>query len=405
VAVPGQELFTRVATALGADEWRRWWELPAAQQPDWGDQWLVGKVRSDLAGMPPLVERAEVDRLRELLADVATGHRQVVQAGDCAEDPEDCVPAVLSRKVGLLAAVAGVMRARTGRPTLLAGRIAGQFAKPRSNDTVRHGEIELPAYRGHLVNGPEPELGARRPDPLRMPACYRAAHAAVTYLRDESGPHGDPAVWTSHEALLLDYEVPLVRRDEHGALWLASTHWPWIGERTRDVGGAHVDLLARVDNPVACKLGSRTTVEQVLGLCARLDPDRTPGRLTFIARFGAGQAVRHLPRLVAAVRAAGHPVIWLCDPMHGNTVRGPRGRKVRFVETMVMEVREFQEAVRAAGGVPGGLHLEATHEDVDECVPDEKGMHSMDDERYRTLCDPRLNHEQALAVAAEWGWA
>jgi 3-deoxy-7-phosphoheptulonate synthase len=368
------------------------------QQPDWGNDWLIGKVRADLAGMPTLVPSNEIEWLRVLLGEVALGSRMVVQAGDCAEDPEECVPDVLSRKIGLLDMVAGVLRTRSGLPVLRVGRIAGQFAKPRSQDTVYHDGAALPSYRGPLVNGPEPEVDARRPDPLRLVACYRAASDATAYLRAATGA----TLWTSHEALILDYELPFVRRAEDGSLFLTSTHWPWIGERTRDLTGVHVTLLASVRNPVACKVGPSATVDEVLGLCERLDPDRAPGRLTLVPRMGAGPAGRRLPELVAKVKAEGHPVIWLCDPMHANTITAGNDRKIRLLPTVLREVREFHDAVAAAGGAAGGLHLETTPHDVQECVWDEAVARTVDDSRYTTLCDPRLNSAQAVAVAMAW---
>jgi 3-deoxy-7-phosphoheptulonate synthase len=398
VAGPRQQIHSEYLEPLTDEEIIAWKSLPAMQQPDWGNDWLIGKVRADLLALPALVHRAEIEQLRALLADVALGARVIVQAGDCAEDPAECVEDELSRKVGLLDALAGVLRINTGLPVLRVGRIAGQFAKPRSRETVYHDGAILPAYRGPLVNGPEPEIGARRPDPLRLVACCRAATTASGYLRAAT----EPTVWTSHEALILDYELPFVRRDEDGSLFLTSTHWPWIGERTRDLDGVHVTLLSSVRNPAACKVGPNATTEQVLGLCGRLDPDREPGRLTLIVRFGAGTVARRLPELVKAVRVAGHPVIWLCDPMHANTIPASNGRKIRLLPTMLREVGEFQEAVAVGGGVAGGLHLETTPHDVLECVDDEATARTVDDSRYTTLCDPRLNVAQAIAVVSTW---
>ncbi|WP_407782646.1 3-deoxy-7-phosphoheptulonate synthase [Actinophytocola sp.] len=383
---------------LTDEEMTAWRSFPAMQQPDWGNDWLIGRVSADLTAMPALVRRNEIERLRGLLAEVALGERTIVQAGDCAEDPDECVEDVLSRKVGLLDALAGMMRTNTGVPVVRVGRIAGQFAKPRSRETVHHNGTELPVYRGPLVNGPAPEAGARLPDPLRLVACYRAAATATEYLRAAT----KPTVWTSHEALILDYELPLVRRSEDGHLFLTSTHLPWIGDRTRDLDGVHVRLLSAVRNPVACKIGPNATAEQVLGLCDRLDPAREPGRLTLVARLGAGVAAHRLPELVTVVRAAGHPVIWLCDPMHANTVVASNGRKIRLLPTVLREVGEFQDAVTSAGGIAGGLHLETTPHDVLECVDDEAAAGTLDNRRYTTLCDPRLNIAQALTVVSAW---
>ncbi|SHE94286.1 3-deoxy-7-phosphoheptulonate synthase [Streptoalloteichus hindustanus] len=390
-------------TALSAEDRRRWRALPALQQPDWGERWLVDEVTSDLAALPPLVEPGEVRTLRRLLAEVAAGRLQVVQAGDCAEDPAECVPEVLTRKVGLLDLIAGVVRLNADRPVVRVGRIAGQFAKPRSRPTEWHDGRELPAFRGHLVNGPEPDPATRRPDPLRLLTCYHAARTAMAFLRTSQtgwAPSAEAPLWTSHEALLLDYELPQVRRVA-GRTLLTSTHWPWIGDRTRQVDGAHVRLLAVVDNPVACKVGPSMTAAELVALCARLDPGRVPGRLTLIARMGADAVGTALPPLVEAVRAAGHPVVWLCDPMHGNTVTTRDGWKTRFLDAVVREVREFQDAVTRAGGVDGGLHLETTPHPVRECVWDERESAALGAD-YTTCCDPRLNPEQAVAVASAW---
>ncbi len=354
-----------------------------------------------LAALPPLVEAEALSRLRGLLAGVAAGQAQVVQAGDCAEDPAECTAGDVERKVGLLNVLAGVMRAITHQPVVRVGRIAGQYAKPRSARTEWVGGVEIPVYRGHMVNGPEPDLDARRPDPQRLLAGYRAASQIMANLSPTPRARIEPAVWTSHEALLLDYEIPMRRRDREGRVALTSTHWPWIGERTRQLDGAHVALLADVVNPVACKVGPRMTVADLLGLCARLDPEREPGRLTLIARLGADATMDLLPPLVRAVRAAEHPVIWLVDPMHANTVTTTEGRKTRVVETIIREVTAFQVAVRTAGGIPGGVHLETTPDAVTECVDARLGTDRIG-ENYTTLCDPRLNPRQAVSVVSAW---
>ncbi|MFB7663091.1 3-deoxy-7-phosphoheptulonate synthase [Kitasatospora sp. NPDC056138] len=388
----------------GADAWS---SAPARQQPDWYDPLRAATVRAELARLPGLVTWEEIQVLRMLLAEAAAGGYQVIQAGDCAEDPAECEPGQVARKVGLLDALAGVMKVNTGRPVIRIGRIAGQFAKPRSAPTETVEGVELPVYRGHLVNSPAPTARERRADPERMLSCYRAADRATAFLRQRTGgwtpPTGAP-VWTSHEALVLDYELPLLRRTPTGRTMLASTHLPWIGERTRQPDGPHVQMLAEVANPVACKVGPTTTARELVELCARLDPGREPGRLTLIARIGAAKAATALPPLVAAVRAAGHPVVWLCDPMHGNTVRAPGGLKTRSVQTLIEEVVAFQQAVADGGGVPAGLHLETTPEAVSECVWSEARLDGVG-ERYTSLCDPRLNPQQAIGVAGAWGVA
>ncbi|MYR70713.1 MULTISPECIES: 3-deoxy-7-phosphoheptulonate synthase [unclassified Streptomyces] len=381
---------------------------PAPHQPAWEDAAQVARVRTELAARPPLVSSGDVHLLRSLLARVAAGEAQVIQAGDCAEDPDECTAGHVARKAALLDLMAGALGLLTHRPVLRAGRIAGQYAKPRSRPSETVGGVELPVFRGHMVNSPEPDPDARRPDPLRLLTGYMAARDVLRHLgwppSAGAGGHGTGArVWTSHEALLLDYEVPMLRRDDEGRLLLASTHWPWIGERTRQVDGAHVALLAEVANPVACKVGPRMTAEDLLALCSRLDPEREPGRLTLIARMGAGTVADALPPLVAAVHGAGHPVIWLTDPLHGNTVTAPGGLKTRFVGTVAREAAAFRRAVEDAGGVAGGLHLETTPDAVAECVEDASAVHRVGEGAYTTFCDPRLNPDQALSVISAWG--
>lgn len=292
------------------------------QQPEWADAELVAATRADLARLPALASRDEVDQLSRLLAEVAAGRRTVLQAGDCAEE--------------------------------------------------------------------------------RLLARYHAAAAAMAFLRARTGESGVPAVWTSHEALLLDYEVPLLRRQRGGDILLSSTHWPWIGDRTRQLDGAHVRMLATVVNPVACKVGPSMTPDELVRLCHRLDPNREPGRLTLITRLGANHVSRLLPSLVEAVRTEGHPVIWMCDPMHGNTVPTPSGRKTRHVPQSMHEVRDFRAILAASGGIAGGLHLEATPEQVTECLSAEMRPTAVT-ANYRTACDPRLRPDQAVDVVRSWG--
>ncbi|MER5863494.1 3-deoxy-7-phosphoheptulonate synthase [Kitasatospora sp. NPDC002040] len=375
----------------------------AAQQPDWPDPGRAAAVRSALAGSEPLVRWDDVRQLSALLARTAEGELCVLQAGDCAEDPAESTVADVASKAELLDVLGDIMRVGAGRPVVKVGRMAGQFAKPRSQPYECGVGGRLPAYRGPMVNGPEPTLRARRADPGRMIGGYRAARQVFRSL-DRLGRGGDAAVlervWTSHEALLLDYETPLVRpTGEGGGHYLASTHWPWIGERTRQPDGAHVRLLARLGNPVACKLGPRTTAAEALRLCALLDPDRVPGRLALIARFGAAN-IAGLAPLVRAVRRAGHPVLWMCDPMHGNTVRDASGLKVRHLDDIMNEIRWFLSIVSAGGGSCAGLHVEASPLDISECAG--AGATPVRGPRYRTLCDPRLNPMQAVAVAAHW---
>lgn len=370
----------------------------AVQQPQWSGDHVLG-MREVLMACPALVTAADVRALRSALGQVAAGRAHVLQAGDCAEDPAECTAGCLARKVGLLDLLAGVMELNTSRPVVRVGRVAGQFAKPRSRSTERVGGAELPVYRGHMVNSPEPDPDGRRADASRLVHGYRAASDAMRHLGwDGAGERtrATPYVWTSHEALLLDYEIAMLRRDGDRML-LGSTHWPWIGDRTRQVDGAHVALLAGVTNPVACKVGPRMAPGELLELCDRLDPGREPGRLTLIARMGADAVADLLGPLVEAVRGAGHPVIWLTDPMHGNTVTTPDGLKTRVVRDVVREVRGFAEVVGGAGGI----HLEATPDDVTECAWDSDGIARVG-EKYTSLCDPRLNPRQAVRVVSAW---
>lgn len=376
----------------------------ALQQPEWSDASEVRRVGEMLASRPPLVRAGDVQILRSRLAEVAAGRSLVIQAGDCAEDTEDSTSMHVSRKSAVLDVLAGVLRMASNKPVLRVGRIGGQFGKPRSKSTEQVGDLTLPVFRGKMVNSPEPTLESRTNDPLRILSGYMAASDIMEHLGWRGSSRrsaSDPPVWTSHEALLLDYEVPMLRRDAVGALMLASTHWPWVGERTRQVAGSHVALLAEISNPVACKVGPTMTKDELIATCERLDPAREPGRLTLIARMGADRAAYLLPSLVGSVNGAGYPVIWLCDPMHANTIVTPDGRKTRMVQTLMREVRDFVTAVESAGGVAGGLHLETTPDDVTECVSDEAGFGQVGD-RYTSLCDPRLTLEQAVAVVSAW---
>ncbi|MFH8617015.1 3-deoxy-7-phosphoheptulonate synthase [Streptomyces sp. NPDC017979] len=375
----------------------------ALQQPRWNDSEAIQLVRKELAGRPALVSAADVHTLRGHLARVARGEAHVVQSGDCAEDPDESTAGHVHRKAAVLDLLAGALKLITHKPVVRVGRIAGQYGKPRSQDTEVVDGRELPVFRGHMVNAPEPDPELRRPDPLRLLTGYMAASEITRHLgwAPDCPRRAEPEVWTSHEALLLDYELPMVRRSYDGRPLLTSTHFPWIGERTRQVDGAHVALLAEVANPVACKVGPSMSPGELLELCRRLDPAREPGRLTLISRMGARAVSERLPALVTAVRDAGHPVIWLCDPMHGNTVKAPTGHKTRYLETVEQEVRAFRFAVAESGGVAGGLHLETTPDDVTECTRSVESAHRIG-ESYTTFCDPRLNPSQAVSVVTAW---
>jgi len=379
----------------------------AEQQPEWNDPAQVQRLRKVLASWPPLVSAGDVGTLRSLLARVAAGDAYVMQAGDCAEDPADCTAGQIQRKTAMIDLCARTLTIVGHKEVLRVGRIAGQFAKPRSRAVERIGGLEVPVYRGHMVNGPAADPWSRRPDPRRILTGYMAASrimAALGWDGLTARPAlalSRPVVWTSHEALLLDYEVPMIREVGDGRRWLASTHFPWIGDRTRQLDGAHVALLAAVINPIACKVGPTMSPEEITTLCQLLDPQREPGRLTLIARMGADAVADRLPTLVRRVRLAGHPVIWLSDPMHGNTITTPTGNKTRLLTTISREIRGFRHAVTAAGGVACGLHLETTPDNVTECIPDETALASAAD-WHASLCDPQLNPHQAASVITAW---
>lgn len=377
---------------------------PAQQQPTWPNPAAVAQASKELETKPALVRGEDVRTLRALLARVAAGQLQVAQAGDCAEDPDECTPGYVARKAALLDVLAGIMKMISHKPVVRVGRMAGQFAKPRSQPTELFRGVELPAYRGHLVNSPEPDPELRRPDPRRLLSGYHAASDAMHHLGWwDLARHCrvEPPVWTSHEALLLDYELPMLRRDDEGRPLLTSTHWPWVGRRTSQVDGAHMALLAEVANPVSCKVPHDMRPDELTAICERLDPARVPGRLTLIARMGSGTVADCLPPLVSAVRTAGHPVTWMCDPMHANTVNTSDGLKTRYLERIIREVEDFHQAVYAAGGIASGLHLETTPDLVTECVLNEKMVDEVRT-KYTSACDPRLNPHQAITVVSTW---
>lgn len=387
-----------------------WDGFPAAQQPQWRHHPAHRRTALALRETEPLVTTAELASMRRSLAEVAAGRARVAQVGDCAESFYECTAGHTQAKMEVLDRVADRLAELTGQPVVRVGRIGGQFAKPRSAPTERHGDVELPAFRGHLVNSEVPTRAARQADPRRMLWAYEASArvlAGVRAYRESravSGPPGD-GPWSSHEALVIDYESGLLRADRHaapragadGALFLGSTHLPWIGERTRQPDSAHVQLLSAVSNPVGCKVGPGADPAAVTELCARLDPDRVPGRLVLIVRMGRSIG-EVLPGLVGAVRRAGHPVVWLCDPMHGNTVRTAEGVKTRYLTDLATETRMFHEVLERQRQHPGGLHLEVAADGVTECVGGPVGSADMLAERYTTLCDPRLNLEQALEL-------
>jgi 3-deoxy-7-phosphoheptulonate synthase len=431
------------------DTWRA---LPAAQQPTWPDTDELEQVHKELSLLPPLVFAGEARRLTEQLGQVAQGRAFLLQAGDCAESFDELSADNIRDKLKVILQMAVVLTYGAGVPVVKVGRIAGQFAKPRSSPTEQVGDQVLPAFRGHMVNGDDPTVDARRPDPARLLTAYHHAAATLNLVRaftkggfaDLSQVHAwnqqfvaasdegrryeqmaadiDAALrfmaacgidlgtesslhqvdlYTSHEALILPYEAALTRRDSLTGDWYdCSAHMLWIGERTRQHDGAHVAFLAGVHNPLGCKIGPTVTTDEVLTLCERLNPERRPGRLTLITRMGADRAADVLPELFAAVHAEGHPVVWACDPMHGNTFMSTSGHKTRRFDTILAELRAFFEAHRQVGTWPGGIHVELTGDDVTECLGGfgdiaEDQLHL----RYTTTCDPRLNARQAIDLA------
>jgi 3-deoxy-7-phosphoheptulonate synthase len=409
------------------------------------------EVRAEITRMPPLVFAGEARSLRDRLADVVEGKAFVLQAGDCAESFHDWNAPNLREKLKIILQMSAVLTYAASLPVVKIGRIAGQFVKPRSEPTETVGDVVLPAFRGHIVHSDEPTVEARTPDPSRMLRGYHQAASTLNLLRAftkggfadlgqvhvwtqefvANSPEGrryeqlateiqramsfmaaigvdmrNPAlhqtdIWTSHEALLLDFEEALTRRDSLTGDWYdCSAHFLWVGERTRRPDGAHVEFLAGVHNPLGVKLGPTATPEDALGLCEALNPERLRGRLTLIARMGAERVGEALPPLVRAVRDAGHPVVWICDPMHANTFRTAGGRKTRDFGHIMAEIEGFFAVHHAEGTWPGGVHLEITGDDVTECLGggDSLSEEQLDD-AYTTLCDPRLNARQSLDLA------
>jgi 3-deoxy-7-phosphoheptulonate synthase len=432
-----------------AASWRR---FPAAQQPEWPDADALKQAEARLATVPPLVFAGEARRLSSQLADVAGGRAFLLQAGDCAESFADFTADSIRDKLKLILQMAVALTYAAGVPVVKVGRIAGQFAKPRSSPTERIGDVELTSFRGHIVNEEAFEPEARRPDPERLVAAYQQSAATLNLLRaftkggfadlsqvhlwnqqfvasssegqryeriaseidralrfmaacgiDLSAEQGLHNVdfWTSHEALILPYEECLTRRDSLTGDWYdCSAHMVWVGDRTRQLDGAHVEFASGVHNPVGCKIGPSCPPAEVVALCERLNPDRQPGRLTLITRFGADAVSELLPPVLRAVEAAGHPVVWACDPMHGNTFTSEGGRKTRRFDDILSEVRSFFNVHRDEGTWPGGVHVELTGDDVTECLGGAEEIFEGDLEaRYTTTCDPRLNARQSLDLA------
>lgn len=379
-----------------------WESLPAAQQPDWRTDTEFARIRHDLATAPPLVTESEVATAHRALETVASGSAMVLQVGDCAESLGDANRSDTARKVAVINALAGHLSARTALDVVRFGRMAGQYAKPRSNPVEMVDGVGIPPYRGDLINSIEPNAVARKHDPRRMLQAYQASAVVLDTLRSRWRHTHNPVLggpWSSHEALVIDYEGPLVRVDPAtGHRYLGSTHFPWVGDRTRQLDHAQVGLLASVRNPVGCKIGPTADPQSVVDLCAVLDPERVPGRLTLITRMGRASIADVLPAIADAVRRAGHPVVWVCDPMHGNTVRTSSGRKTRHLTDLILEAKAFRRILQEHRLHPGGLHLEVAATDVTECVGGQVADEEALSHRYESLCDPRLNPDQALGL-------
>jgi 3-deoxy-7-phosphoheptulonate synthase len=418
----------------------------------WPDGDALESILKTLGGLPPLVFAGEARRLTKALAEVADGRAFLLQAGDCAESFADFSADSIRDKLKVILQMAVVLTYGAGVPVVKVGRIAGQFAKPRTSATELVGDMELETFRGHMVNDDAPNPGARVPDPERLIAAYHQSASTLNLLRaftkggfadlsqvhlwnqqfvassDEGRRYEQIAAeidralhfmsacgidliseeslhqvdfFTSHEALILGYEEALTRQDSiSGEFYDCSAHMVWVGERTRQSDGAHLEFLSGIGNPVGCKIGPTATPDDVLALCERLNPERIPGRLTLITRMGAAQIADVLPPLLEAVRDADHRVVWTCDPMHGNTFASDGGRKTRRFDDILGELRGFFDAHHAAGTWPGGVHVELTGDDVTECLGGfgdilEDQLHL----RYTTTCDPRLNARQAIDLS------
>lgn len=394
-----------------------WRSRPAQQLAEYPDPHAVARVERRLAGSEPLVEIADIIHLRAALSRVAAGNAFILQGGDCAESFAEFNADKVRVTYNLLLRMGAMLRAASATDVVHLARIAGQFAKPRSSATETVGEVTLPSYRGDAVNGPAFTAAARTPDPKRLLDAHRQAQVTIELLQAyasasyadlpkvhlEVGLHEPPrpvAMFTSHEALLLNYEQAMTRFDQASEQWWATTgHMLWIGDRTRQLDGAHVEFARGIGNPIGLKCGPSLEVDDMLRLIEKLDPNGTPGRLVLIGRFGAANIRFQLPHLIRATKREGRQVVWTIDPMHGNTCTID-GLKTRMVSDIVAECEAFFEIAAAEGVHPGGMHLEMTGSDVTECIGGSPKLAREDLERsYLTHCDPRLNERQALDVA------
>ncbi len=440
-------------TNVGESPWNpaSWRGRPAAQQPEWPERELADAM-AELRTVPPLVFAGEARSLTESLALATEGKAFVLQAGDCAEAFSAFSANAIRDKLKVILQMSVVLTYGTGVPTVKIGRIAGQFAKPRSSPVESRDGVELPSFRGDMVNDFAFAAGARRPDPQRLVRGYHQSAATLNLLRAfTKGGYADLAqvhawnqdfvgsspegrryqslageieralrfmaacgidldaelqlhqvdVHTSHEALLLDYEEALTRQDSLSGDWYdCSAHLLWVGDRTRQLDGAHIEFLSGVKNPLGVKIGPNVDPDEAVALCKRLNPDATPGRLLLISRMGRDTVAEKLPPIVDAVKDSGQPVVWMCDPMHGNTFTHSSGLKTRRFDDVMAEVRNFVAVCHAAGVWPGGVHVELTGDDVTECLGGSESVLDADlESRYETMCDPRLNARQSIDLA------
>ena len=429
-----------------------WSDLPIKQVPEYPDQKALQEVEAKLATFPPLLFAGEARDLKKRLADVAEGRRFLLQGGDCAESFAEHGPDHIRDFLRVFLQMAVVLTYAGGSPVVKVGRLAGQFAKPRSKPTEKRDDIELPSYRGDIINGMEFTEEARIPDPTRMLQGYRQAAATANLVRAfalggyadlervhqwnmnfvQDSPQGhryeelanniteslafvraigitadntpqlrQTHFFTSHEALLLGYEQALTRLDSTSGEWYATSgHMVWVGDRTRQSDHAHIEYVRGIKNPIGLKCGPSLEADELLELIDIIDPDNEPGRLTLISRFGAGNVEKYLPKLLRAVKREGRKVVWACDPMHGNTISAESGYKTRPFDRILSEVQDFFAVHRAEGTHPGGIHVEMTGDNVTECTGGAVAISDAElSNRYHTHCDPRLNADQSLELA------
>lgn len=383
-----------------------WEGMAAVQQPDWREHPAYEDARRTLASAPPPVTAAEIRQLRGTLSELVATDGLLLQLGDCAESLYECTPGHTVKKLAVIDRLGDRLSELTGRNVVRVGRMAGQFAKPRSQAVEWHDALSLPTFRGHMINSDIAMSATRKANPQRMVWAHEASDRVQRVMRTHrqgNSRRTPDGPWSSHEALVIDYESPLVRRDpDTDDLYLGSTHLPWVGERTRQPGSAHVELLAAVVNPAGCKIGPDADVEDVLQVCEALDPRREPGRLVLIPRMGRDRIQEALPAIVRSVVGAGHQVIWVSDPMHGNTVKTTTGLKTRHLTDVITEALRFRDILEEHRQHPAGLHIEVAADDVTECIGGPVEDAAQVERHYTSLCDPRLNPDQATELIEAW---